>query len=424
MYCNNRPVTKELNKRSTGWAFASVMLPESLSVIQTVEQWKKRPRWVVVFIGGNDLLASFGIVGHATPTDVATFRGHYTELVDRLRTKMAPDTPPAQLILLTLPDVTTLPFMQTLPASADNGYGARYPQGTMASAFLIPYRSHFERGEVWTPDELDVVRRRTADYNGAIEAIASARGFRVVDMNALLQHLAADSSFSSPNSPYFSPDLVHPSYRTHEAIANAVLDLMASIAGEPVPPPLPEGEEPLPDAAHFAGKRHERVNAMMHLAEQDLESGSLPPSLTSRISLDAGAQAGDERVGDAVLVAMAGLEIWPAPASTRYVVRTCLHARVAVAAFHTSNDDADFFPKESVEARLGLAFERIGMWNWSRFELGGLITPGDPVDAGYYFRQEWRMLYVDMSSRGWEPDRIEVGLRIGAEFGRSGRNGN
>jgi len=415
--------TEALNNHSAGWTFASITLPKGLSAIETIEQWKKRPRWIVVFIGANDLLASFGIVGDATPPDPALFRARYAELVDRLRAKMSPGAPARQLIVATLPDVTVLPFLQELPATADNGEGNLYSKGSKASTFLIPYRTHFEGDEVWTPDELEDVRRRALDYNAAIVDIAAVRGFTVIDMAAVSAQMARDPAFSTADSPYFSPDLHHPSYRVHRVIANQVLTTITSIASVALPDTLSPPDNPLPSARELSGESA-RVCALMHLAMQGTKIGPLPRKFTARFSLDAGAQGGDERIGDAVLVAMAGLEGLPVPVSTRHVVRPCLNARATIAALNPPTDDTEFLPTRGLEGRLGLGFERIGAWNWNRFELGGLVTPDDSVDFGLYARQEWRMLYIEAASRGWLFDRIEAGLRIGALWGRPGRNGN
>lgn len=413
--------TGKLNEHSVGWTFASITLPKGLSAIETIEQWQKRPRWVVVFIGANDLLASFGIVGAATPTDPGVFRAQYSTLVDRLRARMPPGTSAKQLMVATLPDVTALPFLQELPPSADNGDGDRYPGGSKASAFLIPYRSHFQDDEVWTPDELQDVRRRASAYNAAIVDIARERGFTVVDMAAVTARMSEDSTYSAAGSPYFSPDLEHPSYRAHRVMANTIIGTMTSIAGTSVPDTLAPPKPPLPSAGELS---NQRVNALMHLGMQGLKIGPLPRKFTARFALEAGAQGGDERVGNGVVVAMAGLEGLPVPVSTHAVVRICAHARTTVAALHSPNGDTDFFPARGLEGRLGLGFERIGAWNWSRLELGGLITPDDSVDFGVYARQEWRMLYVETASRGWLFDRIEAGVRIGGLWRRPGRNGN
>jgi lysophospholipase L1-like esterase len=415
--------TGDWNDHSAGWIFASIMLPKGLSAIETIEHWQKRPRWVVVFIGANDLLASFGMVGTASSPDPVTFRTQYATLVDRLRARMPRETSAKQLLVATLPDVTALPFLQDLPPSADNGDGDGYPAGSKASAFLIPYRSHFQNDEVWTPDELETIRQRARDYNAAIADIARERGFTVIDMAAVAAQMSTDSTYAAVGSPYFSPDLEHPSYRAHRIMANKVIETMASIAGTAVPDPLAPPETPLPSAGELSNQRA-RVNAFMHLAVQGLQVGPLPRKFTARFSLEAGAQGGAERVGDAVAVAMVGLEGLPVPVSTHAVVRICAHARTTLAAVDAPGGDMDWFPARGLEGRLGLGFERIGAWNWGRFEWGGLITPDDSVDFGLYVRQEWRMLYVETASRGWLFDRIEAGVRIGDLWRRPGRNGN
>ena len=415
--------TKSLNEHSAGWTFASITLPRGKSAIETIESWKKRPRWIVAFLGANDLMASYGILSDATPTDPSTFRAQYAELVDRLRAKMPPDTPAKQLIVATLPDVTVLPFLHELPPAADNGHGDRYPVGSKASTFLIPYRSHFDADEVWTPDELDTIRQRARNYNAAILDIARERGFTVVDMEAVSGRMAEDPAYSATSSPYFSPDLHHPSYRVHQVITNAVLDTMTSVAGGAAPDSISLDDEPLPSAQDLSGER-DRVNALMHLAMQGLKFGPLPRKFTGRLSLEAGAQGGEERIGDGVVVAMAGIEGLPVPLSNHLLMRICAHGRATAVAYRSSDDDTEFFPARGLEGRIGLGFEKIGAWNWSRFELGGLITPDDSVDFGFYARQEWRMLYIEAASRGWLFDRIEVGVRVGDLMGRPGRNGN
>ncbi len=414
--------TKQLNKTSAGWVFGSIMLPKDRSAIETVEQWRKRSQWIVVFIGANDLLASYGIVGRATPPDAETFRAQYEELVDRLRGTMAPGAPPAQLMVPTLPDVTALPFLQEIAASVDDGDGNAFPSGTKASTFLIPYRKHLEPAEAWTPEELADVRARANAYNDAIIEIAQERGLTVIDMAAITAGTAEDFAYSKTDSPYFSPDLHHPTVQGHGVIADAVLEAMAAVAGEEVPPALAAPPEPLPSARHLPGPES-RVTALMHLAMQGLQIGPLPSKLTTRFALEAGAQGGEERIGDAVASGMAGIEALPVPITTRHLMRFCGQVRLTFAAFYSSDDDVEFFPRPGLEARLGLGVERIGAWGWGRFELGGLMAPDDAVDFGLYARQEWRMLYVEAASRGWD-FHVEGGIRIGGFTGRPGRNGN
>ena len=414
--------TKKLNETSAGWVFASIMLPEDKSAIETVEQWSKRPKWIVVFIGANDLLSSYGILGGATPPDPAVFRAQYAELVDRLRAIMAPEVPARQLIVATLPDVTALPFFQDIPPGVDDGEGNAYPPGTKMSTFLVPYRKHVAREEAWTPEELEEIRRRAHDYNTAIADVAHERGVTVLDMASIIADTAKDPAFSAADSPYFSPDLHHPSYKGHDVIADAVLDTMSAIAGEEVPPPLTSPSELLPSAREFPDQQP-RVNALMHLAMQGLQIGPLPKKLSTRFALEAGAQGGHDRLGDGVVAGLVGVEGLPVPVTTRHVMRIAAQVRLMLGAYHSSNGETDFFPRQGLEGRLGLGFEKIGAWNWGRFELGGLVAPDDPVDFGLYARQEWRMLYLETASRGWD-FYLEGGIRFGGFSWRPGRNGN
>ncbi len=413
--------TRKENRNSSGWTFANILLPKNLSVVQTVEQWEKRPEWVVLFIGNNDLLAAFGMVGKAKPPTPAVFAADYQELVTRLRARMPEGTAANQFIVVTLPDVTRLPFLQPLPANADNGNGGHYPDGSMGSAFLVPFRRHFQDDEVFTPDELAQVRELANGYNAAIRDIATEHGFSVVDMQALLDRFAQDLAFATPASPYFSPDLHHPSFRTHAAIADEVLAVMSSLAGEAAPP-LVSDDTPLPHSGDFSGKYRGRVATLMHLALLGLETGPLPPAPTWRIAVETAGQLGDERIGDATVSLLAGVELPPCPVGTYPLVR--LGASVRATAIALRSSETEFFPQRSLEARIGLGRERIAAWTWNRFELGGLLTLDNEWDAGLYARGEWRWLYAEAAGRGWWFDRIEAGVRFGAQPGRPGRNGD
>jgi hypothetical protein len=417
--------TKRENKHSSGWTFGRILLPKGLSAIETIEQWEKRPRWVVVFIGANDLLASFNMVGKATSSSPEEFRQDYEEVVGRLRRVMAADAPPEQFLVMTLPDVTKLPLLQELPPSADDGHGHRYPLGSVASTFLLPYRKHFEGDEVWTPDELDTVSRLGAAYNDVIRDIAVRESLTVVEITELLARLSeGDSTFSAPASPYFSPDLHHPSFRTHRHIADWVLEEMAAVAGVAVPPEPHLVETPLPHAGDFEGKNRDRVSTLMHLAVQGLSGGPLPPGLTGRLSVDAGAQAGKGRLGRGAVALLAGLDTYATPVSTHWLAR--LGARLAADAlvWNDAADEVDFFPEGSVALGLGIGFERTGAWHWFRLEPGMQWRFADGADFGWYARGEWRWLFAEVSSGGGTPDRFAAGVRLGRAPGRPSRNGN
>ncbi len=400
--------SKNKGKRSSGWTFANLLLPRGLSAVETAEQWDKHPRWVVLFIGANDLLASFGIIGKAKPPTPEAFAAAYKPLAKRLRGLMPKDTPAAQLILLTLPDVSGLPLMQPVPEGADDGKGNPYPAGSKVSAFLLPFRTHFEPEEVWEPGELREIQDRVAAYNRVIEAVAADYEASVVDMMDLFSQLSRDPAFASPHSPYFSPDLHHPSYRTHSMIARDVLTTMAQVAGEPVPAPPATSLTPLPHNGDVSKEERARVDAMVHLGLQGLRTGPLPPRPTFRLEADAGVRVnrhGDELGTVSLMIAM---ESTATPVSARWLSRGALQVRVSPVELRgVESGDSEAFPKASLDARAGVAFERIGMWNWTRIGAGALYAAEGGL--GWYTRGEWRILFAEVSSRDWEPDRFEAG---------------
>jgi lysophospholipase L1-like esterase len=409
-------------KSSSGWTFARIMLPEGYTAIETIEAWTKRPRWIVLFIGANDLLASFGIVGPAESPSPEDFARDYERLALRLRATMSEDAGPDHLLLLTVPDETKLPFIQPLPPGSHDGKGNEYPPGSMASAFLIPFRENrFHNDEVWTPEELEEVRRRLAAYNAAITDLANREGFSVVRTDQLLERLGRDPEFASPNSPYFSPDLHHPSHRTHSAIADLVLSRMAQVATVA----LPAGgatvvKDPLPTNADFDEDERRRVDALMRLGTLGLAAGPLPPEPTFRLGLDAGIQAGESRAGDGTFSVSANLESNPSPVHDRWLSRGTLLFRGGAVVLDES--EVRYFPRTSLEFRGGVAVEPIGNWHWMRFE-GGLLWAFEG-GLGWYGRGEWRIFYAEVTSRALVPDRFEAGVRLGWLFGRGKRWGN
>jgi hypothetical protein len=411
--------------RATGWVFGALFLPRHLTTIETIEQGANRPRWIVLAIGANDLLSSFGIVGGASPPTVESFEADFRTLTRRLRAVMAPDAPPSRLLLLTLPDVTALPFLQPVDTGAKDASGEPIPAGTKTSAFLLPLRrDRFEDDEVWTPEELESARALGRGYNAAIHEIAAAGGFAIVDLELLSERLSADPAFADPLSPYFSPDLHHPSGRLHAEIAEAVLQAMADAAGVAVPvagalADSPE-ETPLPENADFTEQELARVRSFTRIALLGMESGYFPPGATFRGAVEIGAQSGSERAGRWAAAAYAGAELGPGPFTSRWVSRLSLQGRTGV--FRAENDELRWFPREGSDLRLGIAFEPLGAWHWKRLELGSRY--GFSGGLGWYSRAEWRILYAETLSTGLAANRFEAGVRLGAPWRRPGHNGN
>lgn len=408
--------------RSTGWLFGSLFLPRHLTAVETVERAANRPRWIVLSIGANDLLSPFGIVGGATAPTPAAFERDYRELTRRLRAAMDPASRPEQLLCVTVPDVTRLPFLQPVPAGATDADGGPLPPGTVSSAFLLPYgRSRFEDPETWTPEELEQVRALTRSCNDAIRRIARDGGFSVVELAPILERLSGDPDFDSPRSPWFSPDLHHPSARLHAVIADSVLAGMARVAGVPVPPRIGLPDPPLPATADLDREERERARSFTRIALLGMERGYFPPGPTLRGAFEIAALAGGGRPGTWAGAVLAGLEIGPAPVTTRWVSRLALQARTGIA-WDPDRDDFRRFPARDSELRIGLGFEPLGRWAWRRIEAGARLgLEGGP---GWYARGEWRKLYAECSSDGLSPRLARAGFRFGGVLLRPGHNGN
>ena len=76
------------------------------------------PTFALVWIGNNDVLgaATSGVViDGVTLTPVADFSGALSDVIQTLRRRAPPGQSPALIVLATLPDVTVIPFVTTIP---------------------------------------------------------------------------------------------------------------------------------------------------------------------------------------------------------------------------------------------------------------------------------------------------------------------
>ncbi len=416
-----RQSSAQPGRASTGWVLGSFLLPEGLTAIETAEGAARDPNWIVLFLGGNDALSAFRMVGAARPPEPDDFAEDYRVIAARLRSLLRPRTPSSHLLVVTLPDVTTLPFLQEVAAGARDDEGHELPPGTKASTFLLPYRDdRFERGESWTPEELQWIRRRVAAYNENIRTIAAEEGYTVVKVDELTNELAQDPSFGTPDSPYFSPDLHHPSFRTHRRVARLVLETVSEVLGVDAPavPPV-AGAEPLPTNGDFTREERERVDVLMRLALLNAEAGHFPPRPSVRVALEVAAGLGSSRFGDVSVGGLLEIESSPGPISTRWLSRGVLGVR-GVAAFSEGAEPQ--LPEEAQDIRAGIAVEPVGNWSWARGEAG--LRYGWAGGLSWYARGEWRMLFVETGGDPYVPRRLEAGLRLGTHWGRPGHNGN
>ncbi len=224
---------------------------------QVAQAVAQRPSLVTLWIGNNDVLAAATngrAVENETLTPAATFRSQYQQLVDTLRSQTS-----ARIIAANLPDVTSIPFVTTVPPVVVNpansqpvlvngqsvpllGPNGPLPSGSyvLLTATVLMAQGHGiptalgGRGTplpdqvILDPAEVNSIKDRVAQNNQAIKDICGAAGIPVVDMNALLNKVANQelivggvtltSKFLTGGA--FSYDGVHPSDLGYAVVAN------------------------------------------------------------------------------------------------------------------------------------------------------------------------------------------------------------
>jgi lysophospholipase L1-like esterase len=229
------------------------------------------PSFLTLWIGNNDVLGA-AVRGRAidgvTLTPAGAFRAAYTAVVEAL---VAADV---QVIAANLPDVTTIPFVTTIPPYVVDpstgipvlvdgervallGPDGPLPAGTfvtLAASSLLAVGDGIpsELGGRGTrlPDEvvLDAgevaaIRERVATNNRTIAEICAAAGIPVLDANALLAEVATTGRVVGGvrltnaflTGGIFSYDGVHPTDLGYAVIANEWIRVINENGGD-VPP--------------------------------------------------------------------------------------------------------------------------------------------------------------------------------------------
>lgn len=411
--------SKNHSKRSASWIFARLLLADNKSFIKSIQNSDSTYDWIIVFLGSNDLLSSFGMLGDATPPNASDFKSDYRLLIKKLITKFKNKSDSKHLLLLTLPDVTDLPVFAFLPEGAKDADGNIFPKGTKTFSFLSEYREiTYESSEVFSPEMLRHVKKRVNSYNRAIKEVAVEFGGAIVDLNALMMSiLANDLDFNSLNSSYFSPDLHHPSFKTHSLIMKEVLRVMQENSEEKLKidqETAKSTKEILPSAADLTPLERKRANSLMRTTLLIMEDSRFPPRPTYRSALETG---GRTMNGSApILTASGGLDFSPIPVRPGWVSRFTMSSRLGLS--YTSKNKTkgitDFF--------IGFAFEPQGKWDWRRFEFGAAVS--NQVGWGLYSKFEWHKLYFKATNLITSNAAVEGGIRFGKLWGRMGHNGN
>lgn len=274
---------------------------------------KQEPTFVTFWLGNNDVL-NFVLGGGEgrSITDPNTFSQLYQASGQALASTGA------NVVVYNIPDVTTIPYVfylrlqlqqqgliRLFDPDADGPQPARYQlmvaQNTWRDIYIetdggprimLPYDfpvlraqtyvGQVQAGEVAPPitpgdaipdnlvldgpaggpqgsSELEQAAGAVMQYNAAIQSVASANGFALVDINTSFAQIFENFQTSGGTGGYssdgltlrpvpgelFSFDGVHPSNRGHAAVANETIEVINNTYGASIPPvdvsAIPEG---------------------------------------------------------------------------------------------------------------------------------------------------------------------------------------
>lgn len=228
------------------------------------------PTFATVWIGANDALGaavSGLVIDGVTLTPAASFAFDDGTLIDAL------DSSGVQLAIANVPDVTSIPYVTTVPTSVDVGGGTIVPLTAVThpapfnpavtatrtlgpgdyvllpAQTLIPMGVGLPGGPPLGDDmvldavEVDVIRTRIAGYNQVIADKAAETGAALVDINGILSGIAAngtviggidyDASFLTGG--VFSLDGVHPNPLGQGLVVNAFIAAINARFGASIP---------------------------------------------------------------------------------------------------------------------------------------------------------------------------------------------
>lgn len=223
-----------------------------------------RPTFVSLWAGNNDVLgaATSGIViDGVTLTTAADFDRDYRALVGQLRAANA------QLAVATIPNVTAIPFVTTIPPFVINPATNQPvpligPNGPLAltDRVLLTASSQLAQGIgipaalggrgtplgnqfVLSTAEVATITARVAAYNNTIRSVADQTGAALVDANAIFDQIALRGlgygglrySPAFLTGGLFSYDGVHPTAFGYAFVANEFIKAINSKYGGRIP---------------------------------------------------------------------------------------------------------------------------------------------------------------------------------------------
>jgi lysophospholipase L1-like esterase len=222
------------------------------------------PTFVTIWAGNNDVLAAATsgiVIEGVTLTPVAQFETDFRTLTSTIAATGA------KMAIATIPDVTTIPFVnaispfltipsgQQVPILGPNGpltandrvllpASALLAQGIGVPTALGGTGTPLPDNVVLSAAELSTISARVQAYNTIIRAVANERNAALVDTNSLLS-AAARGEFGVGGmvltttfltGGIFSYDGVHPTAIGYAVVANAFIEAINAKFGGSIPP--------------------------------------------------------------------------------------------------------------------------------------------------------------------------------------------
>ncbi len=245
-----------------------------------------RPTLVTVEVGANDLIGAL-LATDPGASDTLTPLPLFQQLYERLADSL--DKTGAKVVLLTVPDVRVIPYASSgatywclktgaCPGVPAAGFPATFtvnnscaPSGAIPTSsgekVLVPWPVGIagllrassppftpftldctNDRQVVLPQEFDSLTAAHDGYNAIIQQVAAARGYAVVDADAILAAArlaggippfpdlsAVPTGGSIGFGPYLSLDGFHPSSATHRVVADSVIAALNRNYGTQIP---------------------------------------------------------------------------------------------------------------------------------------------------------------------------------------------
>ena len=184
----------------------------------------RRPLFVTLWIGNNDVLLPTLRGDPSQSTPLADFRQAYATLLDRLLSGGV-----EHLVVMTIPDVTRVPALIPVRLLRLAGVVDQSCQGKEVyfGSAVIAGASREKPLSCTSPSALTAAEYAQAQqivngYNGVIRELAAANGVPVFDVNPVLDSLPGRPLIPTAAAPFgrsFSLDGVHPSSFAHQRFA-------------------------------------------------------------------------------------------------------------------------------------------------------------------------------------------------------------